>query len=82
MIRNIPNKYSLNDLLNEINKTHLGAYDFLYLPIDFVNKANIGYGFINLVHPLYVISFFKEFNRRKWPLFNSPKIGEISYGRL
>jgi hypothetical protein len=35
MIKNIPNKYSLSILADEIDATHLGQYDFLYLPFDY-----------------------------------------------
>ena len=34
MIRNIPNKYTIDDLSREINFEHAGTYDFLYLPCD------------------------------------------------
>ena len=34
-MRNIPNKYSQQMLLDEINTRHEGTYDFFYLPIDF-----------------------------------------------
>ena len=37
MIKNIPNKYNQLLLLKEINTKQQGKYDFLYLPIDFVN---------------------------------------------
>lgn len=34
MIRNIPNKYSISELSEEIDSTHPNIYDFLYLPCD------------------------------------------------
>ena len=35
MIKNIPNKYDRNLILQTIDKIHKGTYDFFYLPIDF-----------------------------------------------
>jgi hypothetical protein len=35
MIRNIPNRYSINDLAEEIDEDFKNLYDFLYLPCDF-----------------------------------------------
>lgn len=35
MIKNIPNKYSLKLLSDEIDEAHANMYDFLYLPFDF-----------------------------------------------
>jgi hypothetical protein len=38
MIRHIPNKYSNQSLLDEINFSFKGKYDFFYLPMDFEVK--------------------------------------------
>lgn len=38
MIKNIPNKYEQDLLLQTINRRHFGTYDFFYLPIDFSVK--------------------------------------------
>ncbi|CEG45527.1 mei2-like protein [Plasmopara halstedii] len=82
MIRNIPNKYTQQMLLAEINSNHRGNYDFFYLPIDFKNKCNMGYAFINFIEAAHIELFHKNFNGQKWTNFNSEKVCAISYARL
>ncbi len=82
MIKNIPNKYSQKLLLETIDKCHRGNYDFLYLPIDFRNRCNVGYAFVNFKRHDLIIPFYKEFNGKKWNKFNSEKICSIAYGRV
>ncbi|KAG2197577.1 hypothetical protein INT47_009575 [Mucor saturninus] len=60
MIRNIPNKYTQEMIINEINKTHRNTYDFFYLRMDFKNKCNMGYAFINFIEAKSVISLYQE----------------------
>jgi hypothetical protein len=82
MIRNIPNKYSQRVLLEEINHNHMGRYDFFYLPIDFKNKCNVGYAFINFMDAMAIVSFSNEFNQQRWKNFNSEKVCALSYARI
>ncbi|KAJ9563923.1 LOW QUALITY PROTEIN: hypothetical protein OSB04_009083 [Centaurea solstitialis] len=97
MIKNIPNKYSQKLLLNMLDN-HLhslqradggrrrrstpSSYDFVYLPIDFVNKCNVGYGFVNMTSPAAARRLYAAFHHRNWEVFNSKKICEVSYARL
>ncbi|XP_013643247.2 protein MEI2-like 4 isoform X1 [Brassica napus] len=82
MIKNIPNKYTSKMLLAAIDEYCKGTYDFLYLPIDFKNKCNVGYAFINLTEPENIVPFYKAFNGKKWEKFNSEKVAYLAYGRI
>ncbi|KAK8357467.1 hypothetical protein V6Z12_A05G420800 [Gossypium hirsutum] len=82
MIKNIPNKYTSKMLLAAIDENHRGTYDFLYLPIDFKNKCNVGYAFINMISPSHIVSFYQAFNGKKWEKFNSEKVASLAYARI
>eukprot|EP00262_Sarcandra_glabra_P006435 TRINITY_DN1874_c0_g1_i1.p1 TRINITY_DN1874_c0_g1~~TRINITY_DN1874_c0_g1_i1.p1 ORF type:complete len:879 (-),score=189.07 TRINITY_DN1874_c0_g1_i1:587-3223(-) len=82
MIKNIPNKYTSKMLLAAIDENHRGTYDFLYLPIDFKNKCNVGYAFINMTSPSQIIPFYQAFNGKKWEKFNSEKVASLAYARI
>ncbi|CAG9334040.1 unnamed protein product [Blepharisma stoltei] len=82
MIKNIPNKYTQQMLLDSIDKHFAKTYDFFYLPIDFKNKCNVGYAFINFLDPYTIIEFYKEYNGKRWERFNSEKICALAYARI
>lgn len=82
MIRNIPNKYTQQMLIDLIDESHADRYDFIYLRMDFKNKCNVGYAFINFLHPSDVLSFAKRMLGHRWPRFNSEKICELSWARI
>jgi hypothetical protein len=86
MIKNIPNKYTQKMLLALLEERFAGMYpfpfDFFYLPIDFKNKCNVGYAFINMTTPLAIPALVEDFHGKRWPKFNSEKVCQIAYGRI
>ncbi|KAL2473725.1 Protein MEI2-like 1 [Forsythia ovata] len=46
-------------MLTTIDEHHGGTCDFFYLPIDFKNKCNVGYAFINMLSLSHVIPFYE-----------------------
>ena len=81
MIKNIPNKYTINLFLDEINIDFKDKYDIFYLPIDYENKCNLGFAFINFVESLQIIEFYDLYKGKKWKKFNSEKICELVYAK-
>jgi hypothetical protein len=69
MLRHLPRDLSQGELLELLDsKGFLGKYDFVYLPMHFLEQANLGYAYINLSSPEDVPTFWKAFEGlRKWP---------------
>ncbi|KAJ0009741.1 hypothetical protein Pint_34785 [Pistacia integerrima] len=103
MIRNIPNKFTREMLMNFLDdhcmvenekamvqnsvaakeeSAIVSAFDFLYLPIDFQNRVNKGYAFVNFTHPRAAWKFYLASHNQPWGAFRSNKIREISCARL
>ena len=57
-------------------------YDFFYLPIDFKNKCNVGYAFVNLIEARDAVAFHEAFDGRRWTCFRSGKVCAITYARI
>lgn len=74
MIRNIPNKYTIKELSEEIEVQFASSYDFLYLPCDIKNQCNVGYGFINFLSTDWLKAFYERFQGKKWARFRSEKV--------
>ena len=81
IIRNIPNKYTKTLLIKELNENFQNKYDIVYLPQDYINNSNLGFGFINFVNPLHIILFYQEFVNKKWNYFNSKKRCNLAYSK-
>jgi len=86
MLRNIPNRYSRDMLVNAFRKNYKGQFDFVHLPMDANSKCNVGYAFINFRTPLACQKFISEFNgaqaRTVLPGFSSKKICEVSFAQV
>ena len=82
MIRHIPNKYTSQTLLEELNTICKNKYDFFYLPIDNDNDCNLGYAFINFINPLHIVHFYHIFKARKWRLYKSNKECDLTFAKF
>lgn len=87
MIRNVPNKYTRQMLVDQLHKNGFGEkFDFLYLPIDFKNSCNVGYGFLNFRTVEETKMFIERFHGKSamdcLPGFNSRKVVNVGYARM
>ncbi|KAG5438712.1 hypothetical protein PCANB_002432 [Pneumocystis canis] len=82
MIKNIPNKFTQKMLQEYIDVTNSKTYDFLYLRIDFKNRCNVGYAFVNFIDPISIVTFGQARVGTKWNRFHSDKICDISYANI
>mmetsp|Transcript_44891 Transcript_44891/g.72921 ORF Transcript_44891/g.72921 Transcript_44891/m.72921 type:complete len:479 (-) Transcript_44891:268-1704(-) len=83
MMRNLPNKYNQQMLLEELNSSgFLGTYDFVYLPIDPETNANRGYSFINFIDPSFAWMLKLSYEGRKMGRFNSDKVVSVAPAAL
>ena len=73
-------------MLTLLDEKFYGKYDFFYLPMDLKTKFNVGFAFINMIHPLYILDFYLEFNAMRWNEkiadCNSQKYCEIMYANM
>lgn len=69
MLRHLPRDLSQGELLELLDtKGFQGKYDFVYLPMHFLEQANLGYACVNLISADDVPAFWTAFDGlRKWP---------------
>ena len=82
MIKNIPNKFTREKLLELIDKNFAGTYDLFILPKDGNKNRNFGYAFINFISSYSIPYFYFIFNGKKWAETNSQKVCEITYSKI
>lgn len=82
MVRNIPNRYSPEMLLDEF-KCWRQYIDFYYMPIDFKNFGNLGYAFVNFHNVEAAKAFRRQYDGLRLPLFQeSNKVLAVSDARV
>eukprot|EP00931_Biecheleriopsis_adriatica_P115842 TRINITY_DN91598_c0_g1_i1.p1 TRINITY_DN91598_c0_g1~~TRINITY_DN91598_c0_g1_i1.p1 ORF type:complete len:425 (-),score=67.57 TRINITY_DN91598_c0_g1_i1:136-1410(-) len=82
MLRHIPNRYTSAQLVDLLNANGFKAkYDFVYLPMDFQNKVNLGYCFVNLCSHEVALRFQEAFNGYTAWCFDSSKASEVSWAQ-
>jgi len=62
MLRNIPNEYTQNMLVQQLRKSFRGRFDFVYLPVDSKKRCHVGYGFINFSTGDACAEFISNYN--------------------
>ncbi|KAM7510992.1 hypothetical protein LguiB_009867 [Lonicera macranthoides] len=92
MIKNIPNQYRRDMLIEFIDKLcekNRLEYDFLYLPMDFQRKNCLGYAFVNFTSAAAAMRIWELLQGYKWGCvqthcgsFTSNKICEVTYARI
>ena len=82
MIKNIPNKFTRDMLINIIDQNFRGTYDIFILPTDSNKFKNFGYAFINFTNSYYIPYFYFMFHGNMWSCTNSKKVCEITYSKI
>lgn len=82
MMRNLPNKYTRDSLLELLaGEGFAGLYDLVYLPVDFNTQVGLGYAFVNLITPADAKRFGEHFDGfSAWTgVFGSQKVCKVSW---
>jgi hypothetical protein len=82
MIRNIPNKFQAFELSRLLRLVSHGRVTFSYLRVDFNNRCNVGYAFVDLLTPHDIIPIYHLLAGAKWNIYNSDKVAAICYATI
>ncbi|KAK3132843.1 hypothetical protein QOZ80_6AG0528480 [Eleusine coracana subsp. coracana] len=95
MIRNIPNGFTRQKVMNIIDqhcaeenaKIAVGdgvrsAYDFIYVPFDFRTQANLGYCFVNVTSTEAASRLYTHLHGYRWKVRDSRKMCEVDYADI
>lgn len=81
MIRNVPNRYTQDDLISYIKSMGF-RFNFFYAPIDRHSRAGCGYFFINLLGPELAVAFIHAFQGLQLPAYRSSKVCSACWARI
>lgn len=82
MIRNIPCRWTADDLLSVLSHVIDGTWDLLYMPCKNTAVANAGYAFMNFCSSQDTLRLYSAMHGHQWPHTRSGKICEIRYARI
>jgi hypothetical protein len=82
MIRNVPCKYTQEDLIEDISQ-YTSLFNFVYLPASKRSEGTVGYAFVNLTTPEAAQLFREQFTGHSFPQQpTSRKIAEVVFAVL
>jgi hypothetical protein len=82
MIRNVPCKYTQEDLIDDIAQ-YSTLFNFVYLPPSKRSEGNVGYAFVNFATPEAAQLFREQFSGHSFPKQpTSSKIAEVVFAVL
>jgi len=81
MIRNLPNRYSQDELIDELEGLGFAdTFDFFYAPIDVGTMGNVGYAFVNFLSASDAARCWQNFEGfTEWGV-PSDKVCEMTWG--
>lgn len=81
MVRNLPNDYRRQDVLDFLDSMGVN-YDFIYVPMDWGRRANLGYAFVNLISPAEAVRIESVLSGFSGWRTSSEKTCEVVWGQV
>lgn len=60
MIKNIPNSYTQEHMLEILDTFVKDEYDFFYMPVDFKTNCNLGFGYVSMISTSSVVKVYEK----------------------
>jgi RNA recognition motif-containing protein len=80
MIRNIPNRYTQQNLIQEMKSLGLGGtFDFLYVPLDKGTMSNVGYAFVNFVDHTWAERCMEKFQKHRFKKHHKVAVVSVAH---